>query len=159
MASVRQTIVEALAAKLEAITTANGYNFEVGSDRVFRSAENPTMIPTPAVVLIQGEENIEQNYNNLYACTLEIVVGFVDNYSGSDPETQANLFLADIQKAMGVEFCIAITNSAGAASETTVIMLEEGNTITISEALPGFLIGQVNYEVQYRRNMLDPNKV
>jgi len=66
MASVRQTIVEALAAKLEAITTANGYNFEVGSDRVFRSAENPTMIPTPAVVLIQGEENIEQNYNNLY---------------------------------------------------------------------------------------------
>ena len=159
MASVRQTIVEALAAKLEAITTANGYNFEVGSDRVFRSAETPTMIPTPAVVLIQGEENIEQNYNNLYQCTLEIVVGFVDNYSGSDPETQANLFLADIQKAMGVEFCIDITNSAGAASETTVIMLEEGNTITISEALPGFLIGQVNYEVQYRRNMLDPNKV
>ena len=159
MASVRQAAIDAIIVKLGNITTANGYTFDVTSDRVYRQADNPETMPTPAVVVIQGEENIENVYSDRYECSLEVIIGCVDQYNGNDPEARANLFLADIQKAMGTEYMVTATPYGSSESGTTTInMLEEGNTITVTDALPGYILGQANYELRYRRHLLDPNK-
>lgn len=160
MASVRQGAVDSIISKLSNITTANGYSFDVGSDRVYRQADNPEMMPTPAIIVVQGPESIQNEYSDLYECSLELIVGFVDNYNGTDPEGQANLFIADIQKAMGVQFEIAATGYGSTEVGTTTIQLkEEENSLVVSDALPGYILGQVVYELRYRRHTLDPNKV
>lgn len=160
MASIRSTIVDTVASNLSNITTANSYTFDVGADRVYRQADSPEMMPTPAIVLVQGQEVIQREYSDLYECSLELMVGFVDNYNGTDPEGQANLFLADIQKAIGREFTITATRyGASEAGTTTVQLTEEENSIIVSDALPGYILGQISYEVRYRRHMLDPNRV
>ena len=160
MASVRKTAINTIVSNLGNITTANSYSFDVGSDRVYRQADNPQVMPTPSVIVIQGEESIENEYSDLYECALEVVIGFVDVYNGDDPEGQANLFLADIQKATGREFRIAATRFGGSVEGTTTVQLAEvSNTVTITDALPGYILGQAVYEMRYRRHIEDPNRV
>lgn len=159
MSSIRKSAVDKIADNLGLITTANGYNFDVGSERIYRQADSPELMPTPSIIVMQGPETIENEYSDLYECGLEIIVGFVDNYNGIDPEGEANLFLADIQKAIGQQFTIAATRYGQSDVGTTTIQIkEEENAIMISNSLPGYIIGQISYEMRYRRHILDPNR-
>jgi len=160
MASVRQTAIDTIVSNLSNITTANNYTYDVGADRVYRQADNPAMMPTPSIIIVQGEENIDRQYSDLYECALEVIVGFVDNYNGTDPEGQGNLFLADIQKAIGREFVIIATPYGGSEAGTSTVQLtEQSNTVTISSSLPGYILGEIVFEMRYRRHIIDPNRV
>lgn len=160
MASVRQEVVNAIISKLQQITVANNYSFDVGSSRVYRKADSPELMPTPSIIAVQGEESIENEYSDLYECSLDMIIGFVDQYSGDDPETYANSFLRDIQTSLDRQFEVTVKQyGTGNSSTTTVQMKEQGNTITVSEALQGYVLGQVVYDVRYRRHTEDPDSI
>lgn len=158
--TVRQIALDTLRTRLGKITIDNGYSREVTDDRVFTYKDAPNSMPTPCVIMMQGDENIEKEYSRLYECYLELFVGFVDSYSGEDPEEQAVQFMADIQKAMGIEYEIETLSYASRnAVKTTVQLKEKGNMISVSESLPGMIIGQLIYHVCYRRRIEDPTAI
>jgi len=159
MALIRQQVLDAIEAKLEAITRANGYTRTVGPTRVFEARKAPQQLPTPSILILQGEEIVENSIGDRYVCTLPISIGFVDAYSGQEPDAEAIEFMADIQKAMGAEFALSVTMYSGGSGDLTVQMLEDGNAINSADALPGRIYGDVEYRVIYNRHVLDPSKL
>lgn len=160
--SVRQIGVDAIAQVLGEITLANSYSRDVGPDRIFTQASDPATLPQPGIILIQGEEEITGNYSNLYECRLEVMIGFVDTWHGEYPEQEATMFMADIQKAIaatGIEFTAEVTDSSGQVVSNTYQLIEQNNAIDVSDSLPGFILGQVTYEMLYRRQMTNPNLI
>lgn len=158
---VRQTVINALVVKLQAIKYSNGYGREILNDNVKVTRVAPSGVNPPAIFLIQGDETVNPiSMNQMYECELGIGIGFMDQYNGDAPEDEALSFMADIQKAMGTEFSITCTsNSTGSSSTQIVNMFETGNSLNISESLVGWILGQVGYSVRYRRYWLDPNKI
>jgi len=160
--SVRQIGIDSVVLMLSEITTANSYSRDVGRDRIFTQATDPSSMPQPGIIVMQGEEEITDNYSNLYECSLEVMIGFVDTWHGESPEKEANKFLADIQKAItatGIEFTANVTDSQGQTISNTYQFLEKNNAIDISDTLPGYIMGQITYEMRYRRQMNNPNLV
>jgi len=160
--SVRQVGVDAIEQVLGTITLANSYSREVGPSRIFTQASDPSTLPQPGIIIMQGEEEISDNYSNIYECRLELMIGFVDTWHGEYPEKEALKFMADIQKAIattGIEFTAEVTDSSGNTIENTYQLIERNNAIDVSDSLPGFILGQVTYEMLYRRQMINPNLI
>lgn len=160
--SVRQIGVDAVVLVLSNITTANSYSRDVGSERIFTQATDPAAMPQPGIIVMQGEEEITGNYSNIYECRLELMIGFVDTWHGEYPEKEANKFMADIQKAIastGIEFTASVEDSSGQTIQNTYQLIEKNNAIDISDTLPGFILGQITYEMLYRRQMTNPNLI
>ena len=160
MAIIRQQIVDSITAKLQAITYANSYNREVGTGRVYNANKLPQQIPTPSIIVLQGQENANNSVGDRYECSISISIAFIDSYSGSDPDVEANEFLADIQKAMsGAELTITTTNySTGASATTFAQILERGSALNAGDPVRGKIYGEVHYNVQYQRSIFDPSK-
>lgn len=161
MASVRQAVIDAVVTKLKAIKYVNGYSRELLDSNIKVTRVAPSGLTSPALFVVQGDENVNPiAMNQTFECTLDIGVGFMDQWNGDDPDAEALKFLADIQKAMGTEFTIACTSAAsGGASNQIVNMFETGNSLNISESLTGWILGQVGYSVRYRRHWLYPDKI
>jgi hypothetical protein len=158
--SVRQLALNTIRSRLGEITIDNGYTRDVSSERVFTYKDAPASMPTPCIILMQGDETIEREYSRLYECKLELFIGFVDSYSGIDPEVEGVEFMTDIQKAMGIEYVIQSQEyNSREAVGVTVQLKEIGNMINVSEALPGLVVGQVVYNIRYRRRIEDPTAV
>lgn len=158
--SVRQLAMDEIKNRLSSISLENNYSRDVTAARVYTYKDAPASMPMPSVILMQGDENIEKEYSRHYECYLEVFVGFVDAYSGTDPEVEGVEFMADIQKAMGIEYEITAEeyNSRNPVS-VTVQLKEIGNMMNVSESLPGIIVGQVVYHVRYRRRIEDPTAV
>lgn len=151
--------MDAIEAKLENITRANGYNRNVGKSRVFEAKKAPQQLPTPSILILQGDEIVTNSIGDRYVCYLPISVAFVDAYSGKEPDAEAMEFMADVQKAMGAEFEITVSMYSGGTGQLTIQMLEEGNAINAADVLPGRVYGDVEYRITYNRNILDPSKL
>lgn len=160
MGIIRQGIVNSITSKLEQITYANSYNREVGKGRVYNANKLPQQIPTPSIIVLQGQENASNSVGDRYECSLSISIAFIDAYSGSDPDVEANEFLADIQKAMsGAQLTITTTNySTGTAATTFAQILERGSALNAGDPVRGKIYGEVHYNVQYQRSIFDPSK-
>lgn len=158
--SVRKLAVDVIRERLGDITIDNGYSKDVGPERVFAFKDSPNSMPTPCVMIMQGDEEIEKEYSRMYECYLEIYVGFAETFSGEDPDEEAVKFISDIQKAMGIEFEVTAKDySSGNPTSTTIQLKEVGSMVNVSESLPGLLIGQVIYVLRYRRRIEDPTAV
>jgi len=113
----------------------------------------------PAVILMQGEEQVENNIGERFSCELEVAVGFVDRQRTQDPDADATAFMAMIQKAVPIEFeIIAKVYPSGSDVPGKIVMMEVGNTINITSAGSGIVMGQVTYIMSYRRNIYDPSR-
>ena len=159
MAIVRQQVIDAIEEKLQAITFANGYSREVGTRRVYTARRLPQSLPTPAIILYQLAELVQPNLQERYECALPLSIAFIDTYGGRDPDVEAIEFASEIQKAMGVEFIISCTSYVSGTIDQTVRMEETGNFINAGEPLDGKIYGQIDYDVNYVRHMLDTEKV
>lgn len=159
MAIVRQQVVDALEAKLQAITYANGYSREVGTRRVYTARRLPQSLPTPAIILYQLAEMVEPNLQERYECALPVSIAFIDTYGGRDPDVEAIEFASEIQKAMGVEFNLTCTSYVSGTTDQQVRLQETGNFINAGEPIEGKVYGQIDYDVNYLRHMRDPEKV
>lgn len=158
MPTVRQTIIDTIRTQLTAITLANGYSRDVGEERVFGIKDAPTGIPMPAILIMQGNETTPHQDSDRYHCFLELAVGFVDNWAGTSPDHEALSFMADIQKAIQIESSITVLYyPSGNPGLHMIQVIEQGNSINVTDAIPGIIMGQVTYEVRYDRNVYDPN--
>jgi hypothetical protein len=158
--SVRKLAVDVIRTRLGNITTDNGYSKDVGPERVFAFKDSPNSMPTPCVIIMQGDEEIEKEYSRLYECYLELYIGFAETFSGEDPDEEAVKFMSDIQKAMGIEFEVTAKGYNSEEDTSTTVQLKEiGSMINVSESIPGLLLGQVIYVLRYRRRIEDPTKV
>lgn len=160
MVSIRQKVINGIVAKLQSISKASGYSRDILSDHVYTRRMPPQELTPPAIVVVQGPEEIRKYFSDMYECVIEVGIAFVDIYNGDDPDAEALEFMADIQKAMGAEFTISVTSyQANETYAATVNMLESASAINVSDGLVGFVTGQVAYEVMYRRHYLYPDKV
>ena len=161
MPSVRQTVIDSIVSKLEMIKYANGYTREVLDSNIKVTRVAPSGLTSPALFIIQGDEDVNPiSMNQTFECTLEIGVGFLDQWNGDDPDGEALKFLADVQRAMGADFSIVCTsNATGGPSSQIVNMFETGNSLNVSDSLAGWILGQVGYSVRYRRHWLYPDKI
>lgn len=159
--SIRQLAVDAIITKLGNITTGNGYNKNITSKRIYTAKDNPTSLPTPAIVLVQGEEEIVNQHNERYECHLELDVAFVEGGAFSDPAAEGNKFIQDIQKAMGVEYNISAPqwNGSGSDVPSTVVMRELNSVLQVMDSVPNIIIGRVTYLIRYTRSVYDPTYI
>lgn len=155
--SIRQAVIDNLVAKLKAVKKPT-YNFEVGDTRVYDYLALPETVPTPAVFLWEGTEDVDNAVGDRNVRTLEIVVGFVDSYNGLEPTKRARDFLSDIQKAIGSQFVLNVPLQSGGTGNTTVLVRERSNVLNGGGPLQGRIYGQVVYGVDYRTYYLDPSK-
>ena len=169
MASIRNLIVDAIEARLAEITEDNGYSRQVGASRVYPYNRIPTKLPQNSVVVYASGETIQGPVaNDRYECKLYISVGFATSNSARDRVDAGEAFLADVQTCMGrgfetpdnTELTISTTNY-GTGNPATIIaeVLEVANEISESDAMPGMIVGQVDYEVTYWRNMHRPDRI
>ncbi len=158
MASVRRTAIEYIRARLASISTATGYTRDVGDMRVIEVSAFPTEVPPGSIILVDGDEIVDNRIGERFECSLEVLVGFVDTVRTSNPKAEANVFLAEIQKVMEIEFTIQCPiYPLGSVQPGTIVCKEIGNSLNISSAIPGSYIGQIVYDMKYRRNIHDPN--
>jgi hypothetical protein len=160
MAIIRQQIMDAVYSRMQSITYANGFNREVGNNRVYNANHMPQNLPTPAVVLLQGPESVDNRIGDRYQCSLVVTIGFVDTFAGRDSDAEANEFLADIQKALSSpEISYTTTNySSGASVTTTATILEIINSLNSGDLMKGRVHGELDVAVGYVRSIFDPQK-
>lgn len=159
MATIREKAIQAIRDQLATITIANGYSRDIGPKRVYGVKETPSEVVPPAVLIMQGEEEVDNNIGERYSCELEIAVGFVDNSRTKDPDKDATTFLGEIQKCLQIEFTIVHgVYPSGEDAPQNIVLKEVANSINVSTGVSGIIMGQVTYIMCYRRNIYDPNK-
>lgn len=160
MASVREKAVDAVRALLATVTLDTRYPSGIGTDRVVGIQENPSSVPTPVILLMQGEEEVDNVVGDRYHCVVDVSIGFVDHVqTGDNPDKDATTFMSEIQSIIPIEFQITAPQYNGLNDNAlqTVQMKEVGNTINVSAALNGMYLGQISYEMFYRRSIFTPN--
>lgn len=157
--TIREKAIQYIRDQLATITIANGYSRDIGPKRVYGIKETPSEVVPPAVLIMQGDEEVTNNIGERYTCELEIAVGFVDNNRTKDPDKDATTFLGEVQKCLPIEFTITHgVYPSGADAPQTIVLKEVANSINISSGNSGIVMGQVTYIMCYRRNIFDPNR-
>jgi hypothetical protein len=159
MATIRETAINYIKTQLATITIANGYSRDLGTKRIYGVKETPSQVVPPAIIIMQGEEEVMNNIGERFSCELEIAIGFVDRDRTTNPDQDATTFMGEIQKVLPIEFDITMPiYPSGDSVPGTIVLMEVGNTINITAAVPGIIMGQVTYIMKYRRNIYDPNR-
>ena len=159
MATIRELAVQAIKDQLATIKISNGYSRDIGPLRVYGLKQTPSSVIPPAIIIMQGEEEVMNNIGERYSCELEIAVGFVDNNKTKDPDKDATTFMGEIQKCLQIEFSVTHgVYPSGSDAPQTIVLKEIGNSINVSDGTPGIVMGQITYLMCYRRNIYDPNK-
>lgn len=157
--TIREKAIEAIRTQLATITIANGYSRDIGRSRVYGIKETPSSVIPPAVLIMQGEEEVNNDIGERYSCELEIAIGFVDNSKTKDPDKDATTFLGEIQKCLQIEFTITHgVYPSGDDAPQNITLKEVANSINISTGVSGLVMGQVTYIMYYRRNIYDPER-
>lgn len=157
--SIRQRVMSTLKTRLLAINGGSTYSRDLEGERVYTFRDTPQSLPSPSVVIVQGEERILKQYSDRYECKLNVDIGFVDTGHFDDPSDEACQFLADIQLAMGTEFTITAPHFVSGEDVVQTVQLDEdSNALVVSDTSPSMLLGRVTYTVLYRRNIADPSK-
>lgn len=100
--SIRERIVQALLARLTAITANNGYHYDVAAASVIRARARVTRVmedDLPAIVLTDGAEVAERKYNAMVVSMTVQCVLHVQPLSVNE-SIAGNRALADMIKAM-----------------------------------------------------------
>lgn len=96
--SKREQIIQAIETRLQAITTANLYNFNIGTN-VFRVRQSFNDSELPVVTIWDIEETSEYKYHK-NTTTLDLKVSMHTLFGTVNPSVQANKMLADLIQAM-----------------------------------------------------------
>jgi hypothetical protein len=156
---IRDNLVGQIATQLETITTTAGYSRSVA--KVYKTNPNSANVPSPAVVLVQGNEDVTDFVGPLVERNCNLNLTFVDNYTGSDPDGEALKFLSDIQRAVGqiLTFTYTADRYSGGSGTGSATLTELGSSLNYSEAMRGKIYGTVSYALVYRTSSKDPRKL
>lgn len=163
--TIRQKLFEAVIQRLQRITYDNGFDRDVGVRGVYNVRKLPQSIPTPAVVVMRGIEDVEMIGNGRFQCTLPIVCDFVDIYNGGDPDDEADDFLAEVEEAVMsdattgvIEFELAVPAQNGSTANIIARIKEVSNAVNFGDPLEGKVYGRCEFEIMYERSLKDPAK-
>ena len=161
---IRTTVVDKVVSLLGAIdrnTSGSEYNFTVPASRIFAKEISMAKAPTPALAVIQRVERPFPASIGFHKRRVLLVnVGFVFAYGGQDPDGEASKMIADIQRAIGENHVLSVTD--GNDDSTTSIHLlcrEIGSAMNVAEPIRNRVYGQVDYELEYHTRRLDPRKI
>lgn len=164
MASIRDKIVDRIVEKLETITLANGYTFDVGEGRVHRARSYAPHLTPPCIVLAQGPEQVENKVGDRDRRKLVLDLVFVANNAAGDVDGQACTFMRDIQTALGgiraagTDSQITVDLVGGGTDTYQFILTEVANEVNFSDVLPDLIYGGITYLVEYRSAITDSGK-
>lgn len=148
MDSIREQIIQAIFARLETITTANGYNVSV-ADNANRAKKNYDEYELPALTLWAGQEVNERLFNvNERKMVIDIEsLKLLENETLTD-DAITNQMIADIQKCMGT-YSATVSDLIDGMNETNTepIYPDDGSSI---------ISVRVTYEVAYSTVKGDP---
>lgn len=159
---IRQAVIDVVRTQLATITKANGYLFDVGATRVhLRDVINAT-VTCPAVMVVQRGETVQwASINRHYERDLTFQIGFVAEYNGEDPDGEAVRFMAEIERALGFQHFIEVTDldTGTVTARHPIAFYQTGNLINVGEPLEGRVFGQLDYTVNYFTSYLDPRQL
>ncbi|MBW1666716.1 MAG: hypothetical protein JRJ66_01455 [Deltaproteobacteria bacterium] len=99
MSSIRENIISNVISTLEAVSTANGYNYDL-SGRVSRTLKHwEECSEFPQVFVMDGAESKVYGSNIMVDSTLEVVIRAYE-HDQSDTSQKLNNLLEDIEKAL-----------------------------------------------------------
>jgi hypothetical protein len=156
---IRDDLISTIATQLEGITVAAGYTRTVS--RVYQTPPNGTNTPSPAVIITQGSENVEEFVGPVFERHCNVNITFVDNYAGNNSDGEALEFLGDIQRSMGGIYSFSYTApryTSGTATQNAMLT-EEGSSLNYSDPMRGKIYGTASYTLTYRTSAFDPRKL
>jgi len=159
--AVRQAVVDKLRTLLSAIVSPT-YLFNVGPTRVHMKEVINATTACPALMVVQRTEAIQwASVGRHLERTLAVQVGFLAEYNGPDPDETAVAFMAEIERAVGFQHFITVTDydTGLVTAQHPIAFYVRGNAINVGEPLEGRVYGQIDYEVQYFTSVLDPRKL
>ncbi len=151
--TIREKIVKNLKTTLEGITTANGYNNEVGSVQRWDKRGNETAQQNITIVIYPGPETKLPQPNPLFSCRLPLMLEvwvIQDEDDTLSTDERLNSILGDIEKALMVDI-----KRGGNAEDTDINGNEQFLTI---EGQPNAGL-TVDIEVKYRHKQTDPEQI
>jgi len=156
---IRDNLIDQIADQLETITTTAGYSRSVA--RVYKANPNSANIPSPAVVLVQGNEDVTDFVGPLVERNCNLNITFVDNYAGQDADGEALEFLSDVQRCIGeiLTFTFSAERYPGGSGTCSARLSEIGSSLNYSDAMRGKIYGTITYNLAYRTSSKDPRKL
>lgn len=158
---IRDGLIDQIAAKLDTIQRKNAYDRDVA--RVYTTAPNGANIPSPAIVVTQGDEDVEEFVGPIAQRNCLLNITFVDNYAGRDQDGEALEFLADVQRALGsmLSFQYSARRADGGATlvSQNAQLFEQGSSLNYADSMRGKIYGTVSYVLQYRTSSKDPRRL
>lgn len=98
MNTIRELIILDFMSRLADITTAGGYNTNIGS-KVIRARKKLAPAELPAVVAIPGTEKAESQYG-YSKCQMEMRIEGVALFGSTDPSVMSEKILGDLKKCI-----------------------------------------------------------
>lgn len=158
---IETTILNDIKSKLQGITKAKGYDFNVGTNGVKLYEVNVATIrqDTVSVVRRTTDESYEFAMDTVqYEMVLQ--VGFAHQYKGENPQQRANLFISNIRRVLGYDNTIAVVKTNDVQIPNGQYILErKGSAMNVTDPVPGIVHGQVDYLLVYRTAISDDRRV
>jgi len=152
MKTIREQIIELIVARLETITTANGYENNIGVGHVYREEAVIKQGIAPAISIWELSETRQRNSYGGTVRVLRIKVEGVVVVNGDrHPATVSNQLLGDIERALilyDTSLDAFIDDIQDVAADIAQITSLQGNT-TLAGAT-------VDFEIQYTTEWGDP---
>lgn len=144
-------IVDAVAARLEAISQGAGYYTDIGC-KVRKSRREPSIEDTPCVNVVLGTRTVTEARNERQSCEQQIIIVGYLRLMGVETEVLGIEMLADIQKAVELEDETVGGLLLGAAGGLQFA----GDFVVPPEPGEQALAVQVNYSIPHMRRSGDP---
>lgn len=156
---IRDGLINQVSTQLGTISKAAGYSRNVS--RVYQTPPNSVNIPTPAIVVTQGNEDVTGFVGPIAERNCVLNITFVDNYAGEDSDGEALEFCADIQEALGqiLSFQFEAKTLGGATAYNNAQLFEQGSSLNYSEPMRGKIYGTITYTMTYRTAAKDPRRL
>jgi len=141
----RQSIIDALEARLQTILTSNGYETNVGSNVYERHPKPVPIANIPCVIYADVEEEISlvtQETNRFISVELEIFT------AGTTALNTIRKILADIEKAIGTD-----KGTFGGLAVTTWIL---ENTLAMDQESKIISGAVMTIRIHFKTNQYDP---
>lgn len=142
--SIRQQIIDAFAARLQTITTGNGYETNLGSNITQYRTEDWQESELPGGDITEGEESIvASGTDHIFTLPLSLAI----KVSGAASIADVRKVIADVTKAIGV------SKFSNLIETMTPVSNEEPDFDKRDKLFGGITM---NFEVNYRTRAFDP---
>ena len=148
--SIRENVLSALATLLSGITTAGGYETNMGNSVNRGLRESLEENDLPAIVIMEGTEDVVNDIIGKNSCNLNVMIHGFTAYTNDDSGNWSvigNKMIADIVKIVGTD-----TTLGGVAIDIQpgVRAIGDPDPENKTQAV------EVDFTIQYRTAHLDP---